>query len=403
MSVERNNLEVAKALLDGGAIHDIGFFNNYKGPLHLAVEKGHLEMVKLLIDHHVNVNAFDRSFRTPLHVVCSLGTLKNANYIEIVKELIKAGADVNAKDLYENTPLHLVSKNCLNDVIDLLLTAGAEVNSKNNKDNSPLHLVSNKQVSTNTLQRLVKAGSETNVANCYGKTPLHQLATHLSPKMLEILLKNGALANIYDYHDLDAMSYVIDNCKYNMPKKKLGESLNAIRLLIDNGSDINRMNKRGFSTLYLALFNNCHSKIVSFLLRCGSIIDFDSIMIQKTIKQKEISESSRLLIKHAALYDVQCRKDMLLNFSLDKLNKQQQELYAHCKKELLFMKMMIIEGTVSLFDFLTDKDVSAYVQDENILKVFNINHITLSFPNYSEMLSDRFSSEQLKLENSQKK
>jgi ankyrin repeat protein len=68
-----------------------------------AISRAKVEIVRLLIDHGVDVTAKDKSLSTPLHLASSLGIP------EIVQLLIERGADITARDASRRTPLHLAS------------------------------------------------------------------------------------------------------------------------------------------------------------------------------------------------------------------------------------------------------------------------------------------------------
>ena len=69
--------------------------------LHLACEKGYLEVARLLIKANANVHATDRSWRSPLHLACEAGHTKTAIL------LLENGADSLLTDKYTMSPLHL--------------------------------------------------------------------------------------------------------------------------------------------------------------------------------------------------------------------------------------------------------------------------------------------------------
>ncbi|BBN14087.1 hypothetical protein MPTK1_6g08760 [Marchantia polymorpha subsp. ruderalis] len=87
-------------------------------PLHHAAKKNHVGITDLLLAHpNIDVNAQDRSLRTPLHLACRKG------YTQIVAKLLQCSEaiDVNAKAKGDITPLHLAAY-CGNDeVVELLL------------------------------------------------------------------------------------------------------------------------------------------------------------------------------------------------------------------------------------------------------------------------------------------
>ncbi|CAF1175086.1 unnamed protein product, partial [Didymodactylos carnosus] len=99
--------------------------------LHTASAAGKIDIVKLLIDHHANLDARDMNDSTPLHEACA------NNQYRCVKILIKNHApidDVNEKGC---TPLHLAAINGHKKIVKFLLENGAKVHIQNtNKYNS---------------------------------------------------------------------------------------------------------------------------------------------------------------------------------------------------------------------------------------------------------------------------
>ena len=87
-----------------------------------AAYNGSVADVQVALDAGADVNASTPDpFRdTPLHIAVEYGDL------DIVKLLITKGADVNAKDVFQQTPLQL-AKTCGNaDIVQVLETAAAK-------------------------------------------------------------------------------------------------------------------------------------------------------------------------------------------------------------------------------------------------------------------------------------
>lgn len=74
----------------------LGIFNNY----HIFRHSGHENVIKLLIDHGVDLNCRDATLRTPLHWSCESG---HANVVTI---LVKKGANMTLKDNFGWAPIH---------------------------------------------------------------------------------------------------------------------------------------------------------------------------------------------------------------------------------------------------------------------------------------------------------
>lgn len=65
----------------------LNFTQDHKTPLHIACEKGHTEVVELLLAHEADVEAKDASGNTPLHVAAQ------SQQTKIVQKLLDTGAD----------------------------------------------------------------------------------------------------------------------------------------------------------------------------------------------------------------------------------------------------------------------------------------------------------------------
>jgi ankyrin repeat protein len=87
----------------------------------LASEKGHVEVVKLLLDRGAEIDK--QTFFTALHLASYNG------YVEVVKLLLDRGAEID-KQTFGGTALHLASQNGHVEVVRILLQKGAASNIK---------------------------------------------------------------------------------------------------------------------------------------------------------------------------------------------------------------------------------------------------------------------------------
>ena len=101
-----------------------------------AAKKGDVAAVKQLLKADKDLtNAKDTDDSTPLHCAAWKG------HVEVVKALLDAGADINAKsqnDHYGDTPLHAASHGNQKEVVKVLIERGANLNSKNTIGRTPL-------------------------------------------------------------------------------------------------------------------------------------------------------------------------------------------------------------------------------------------------------------------------
>nr|KAF6365757.1 ankyrin repeat domain 31 [Pipistrellus kuhlii] len=100
--------------------------------LHLAVRRGDLSLMKVLIESGADVNLKDNEGLTPLHKASSEGS------DDIIVELLKVGANVNCEDLDGILPLHDAVANNYLKAAKILLQHGANPNKKNKKQKTAL-------------------------------------------------------------------------------------------------------------------------------------------------------------------------------------------------------------------------------------------------------------------------
>ena len=113
-----SDLEIARMLLAAGADPKIEDEEYHETSLNFAVEYGNLELGKLLIAAHVDVNHRNVDGWSALHFAAH-----HLRY-EFVKELIAAGADVNVANKLGRTPISYAPNDA--PIRQLLIAAGAK-------------------------------------------------------------------------------------------------------------------------------------------------------------------------------------------------------------------------------------------------------------------------------------
>jgi len=104
-----------RGLLDGGTNVNETSFGDARNALDWAVEKGHADVMRLLIERGAKTNYYGSA----LHGAARFG------HTDQVRMLVEMGMKVNAQDDVGHTPLHMAIWNGHLDIVHILLTNGA--------------------------------------------------------------------------------------------------------------------------------------------------------------------------------------------------------------------------------------------------------------------------------------
>ena len=102
-AAEEGDIEAVKKHLAAGANKNVRAGKWRDTPLHRAAFWGYTEVVELLINNEVDVNAKDKYGCTPLHDAAEY------SHLEIAEMLINRAPDMNALDINGDTPLDLAN------------------------------------------------------------------------------------------------------------------------------------------------------------------------------------------------------------------------------------------------------------------------------------------------------
>ncbi|XP_062515619.1 acyl-CoA-binding domain-containing protein 6-like [Corticium candelabrum] len=84
--------------------------------LHWACDRGHVDIVRLLLDYKANVNQTDLDGQTPLHYGCC------CDFKEVTQLLLSADGDVNLRDYEGNLPVDVASSNAVKQLVSQRLS-----------------------------------------------------------------------------------------------------------------------------------------------------------------------------------------------------------------------------------------------------------------------------------------
>lgn len=144
---------VIRALLEAGA-NPRTLTDNGASALHAAAERRLArtpEVITLLVDAGMDVNARNALGETPLHLARTYNILP-----AVTSALLDAGADPGARDLAGSTPLQFAASVGWDRQVSLLAAAGADVNARDNRGRTPLHVARNPA----TIRTLLGLGAD---------------------------------------------------------------------------------------------------------------------------------------------------------------------------------------------------------------------------------------------------
>jgi len=273
--------------------------------LHIAVERGALDIVSLLLDQGAGRNVQDNQGRTPLLIAVY------NNNLEAIQLLSDAGADFSIADEEDNSPAsisffkptnllrHLINEENVNnlaidgrpllhtsaglglhDYLEVLLDKGADTTLKDDRGFSALDLALIPKVSYNQILSavaIIRAGSpppkdedwayifdpistgNLNIKNEYGATAMHHAAEHNHIGMIRYLIKNGA--------EIEARNLPGDTPLHIAVRGGYGTIAN---LLIDAGVDVDERNYSGNAAMHDALSTQDGLALSYILLNAGA-------------------------------------------------------------------------------------------------------------------------------------
>lgn len=318
LAVQTGDLQRAILAIAAGA--DINRKNKFgKTPLHYARNS---RIIKVLIEHKVNVNIRDNNGRPPMYyyaiererlgladakslinngadatiidnfgetaidVFCNeygateLHWWAGTGIVKQVDKCLKSGMNIDARDYDGWSILHYAAffDNC--DVIELLIGKGLFVDVINLIGGTPL-IYAVKNRATNAVRLLIKHKTTVNITiiGDYnpGFTPLHFAAFSGNLKNTELLIQADANIDALDNAGKTALHHAI----------RMG-SFDVAKILLDNDANPNAIDHDGYTPLCYAIADK-NEKIAGLLLDKGANIthgNFDYIALAKEMRMK---------------------------------------------------------------------------------------------------------------------
>lgn len=246
--------------------------------LRLAVVNGNLESIRLLLD------AIRARKLTPDAETLSMAIWSDSgsSSIDVVRLLLDAGLDVNARD-GSGRPVLVAACWKSIELVRLLLDAGADVNARGEGGISALS-ASMMGRPTNLARLLLERGADIENrmdGNVKGETPLIRAAGFVHDALATGLLKDPEKLAVIQAND-DEMIRILLEHGANIEARDLEQGRtalihaaangreNAVRLLIDAGADINAHDERNGRTALMCAAIEGHANIIRCLIEAGA-------------------------------------------------------------------------------------------------------------------------------------
>ena len=221
-------------------------------PLDAAINSGHLEVVRCLLEAGADITHKDKIHDfTPLMLAAFRGQT------EIARLLIDKGAELNVQDKFRDRPLLIATSKGHSGVAQLLIEKGAEVNITNSGEYTPL-IYGSYYCDLNVVKLLVKKGANIEARSKYGHFPLYMAVARGDSEIVRYLVANGA---------------DINKKTYKSPIKDIpqgvGKSLSMLHVaaafgyddigvfLVKKGAHVNETTEEGLTPLWYASDSGC--------------------------------------------------------------------------------------------------------------------------------------------------
>ena len=209
-----------------------------------------------LIKHGININAQDENGNTALMFLSLSKYIYDINTINSAKLLIKSGADVNLKNNGGMTALMNASAVGSDELVELLINAGARVNEVDNDGRTAIFYA---------CRGYDDCSFYNNYNSFYGysfsEEEIEERLLEKFSKIVKLLIDNGADVNAKTENGNTALMYACEN----------SNSVEVVKFLIDNGADVNLKNNGGMTALMSA--SDVSHELIELLIKSGARVN----------------------------------------------------------------------------------------------------------------------------------
>ncbi|XP_008557350.1 putative ankyrin repeat protein RF_0381 [Microplitis demolitor] len=420
IAVKRGYLNLVKMLLEiGGNIDILANYGKFGlcSVFHVAADMERKDILTLLINHDIFINTTTE---------CGLNAVHFAvlnNNLFLTRTLVDWGVDVNQKGSLDQenrvlTPLHIAVKNKNFSMIELLISnKNTDVNATDGKNKSALYMAVEAQ-SLEVIEYLLTRSMsiDINLHNSErGFTALHRALELNNENMIDLLIKYGANLNVLTLYGLSSIHIVVNTgnlmavenflnrgADVNFPTKGLDlrplhiavgdDNKKMVQLLLKKGADVDGLTVDKKPALEFAIMHN-NQKLTEILLKFGADINLVKIFPKEFNNIDWILKEHFIKLEIANMYvDKKGWFYYVYSNSVREGNSFGKK-YSNFEKEIARLKKEVIKSTkVIYYDYLikSHSELVSYARNRDIVDGFAPHQVIKKFPLYSKIIIKRF-------------
>ncbi|WP_143689805.1 ankyrin repeat domain-containing protein [Wolbachia endosymbiont of Nilaparvata lugens] len=257
------------------------------------------------------------------------------------------------------------------------------MNEREQVELNKLLINSSQGVNIQQITELIEAGADVNaVTSAEEETPLHVAVRCDNGKLVELLLKKGAIVNAIDNLGMTPLHFAL---KYDNEK--------LVELLLEKGANISSVDMRGQTSLHIAVHYG-REELVKLLLKKGANVNAVdnkgmtplSIVASDTYCDKPTL--IRTIIAYAVLHSgITTKPECIVN------NSELSEFWDSYKKRMEDVKLS--NSTISLYQFLRETDenkLAGYLSDREYdeIRCSDALEYISEFPEHADTIVSQF-------------